>query len=55
MAIFKFNFSNTNWFYCYSDEKIHKASRFILKEKISWKKYLMIIGVFLCVMFLAFI
>ncbi len=31
------------------------ASRFILKEKISWKKYLMIIGVFLCVMFLAFI
>ncbi len=29
------------------------GSRFILKEKISWRKYLMIIGIFLCVMFLA--
>lgn len=29
------------------------ASRFILKEKISWKKYLMIIGVFLCIILLA--
>lgn len=28
------------------------ASRFILKEKITWKKYLMIIGVFLCVLIL---
>lgn len=29
------------------------ASKFILKEKITWKKYLMIIGVFLCVITLA--
>lgn len=29
------------------------ASRFILKEKISWKKYLMIIGIFICVLILA--
>lgn len=29
------------------------ASRFILKEKISWKKYLMIIGVYLCIILLA--
>lgn len=31
------------------------ASRFILKEKISWKKYLMIIGVYLCIILLALI
>lgn len=31
------------------------ASRVILKEKISWKKYLMIIGIFLCVLLLAMI
>lgn len=29
------------------------ASRFILKEKISWKKYLMILGVFMCILILA--
>lgn len=29
------------------------ASRFILKEKISWKKYLMILGIFICVLILA--
>lgn len=29
------------------------ASRFILKEKIGWKKYLMIIGIFICVLILA--
>lgn len=29
------------------------ASRFILKEKISWKKYLMILGIFICVLVLA--
>lgn len=29
------------------------ASRFILKEKISWKKYLTIIGIFICVLILA--
>lgn len=31
------------------------ASRFILKEKISWKKYLMILGIFICVLVLALI
>ena len=31
------------------------ASRFILKEKVSWKKYLMILGIFICVLTLAFI
>lgn len=31
------------------------ASRFILKEKISWKKYLMIFGMFICVLILALI
>lgn len=31
------------------------ASRFILKEKISWKKYLMILGIFICVLILALI
>lgn len=31
------------------------ASRFILKEKVSWKKYLMISGIFMCVLTLAFI
>ena len=31
------------------------ASRFILKEKISWKKYLMIFGIFACVFILSFI
>lgn len=31
------------------------ASRFILKEKISWKKYLMILGIFICVLGLALI
>ena len=31
------------------------ASRFILKEKVSWKKYLMIFGIFICVLTLAFI
>lgn len=29
------------------------ASRFILKEKISWKKYLMILGILICVLILA--
>lgn len=29
------------------------ASRLILKEKISWKKYLMILGIFICVFILA--
>ena len=29
------------------------ASKFILKEEITWKKYLMIIGVFICVITLA--
>lgn len=31
------------------------ASRLILKEKISWKKYLMILGIFICVLILALI
>lgn len=31
------------------------ASRLILKEKISWKKYLMILGIFICVLVLSFI
>lgn len=31
------------------------ASRVILKEKITWKKYLMIFGVFICVLILALI
>lgn len=31
------------------------ASRFILKEKISWKKYWMILGIFVCVLILALI
>lgn len=31
------------------------ASRWILKEKISWKKYLMILGIFLCVLILTLI
>lgn len=31
------------------------ASKFILKEKISWKKYLMIFGIFICVLILALI
>ncbi len=31
------------------------ASKFILKEKVSWKKYLMILGIFMCVLTLAFI
>ena len=31
------------------------ASRLILKEKISWKKYLMILGIFVCVLILALI
>lgn len=29
------------------------ASRFILKEEISWKKYLMILGIFICVLILS--
>lgn len=29
------------------------ASRFILKEKISWKKYFMILGIFMCVLVLS--
>ncbi len=29
------------------------SSRFILKEKISWRKYLMILGIFICVLILA--
>lgn len=31
------------------------ASKFILKEKVSLKKYLMILGIFICVLILAFI
>lgn len=31
------------------------ASRFVLKEKITWKKYLMILGIFICVLILALI
>lgn len=31
------------------------ASRLILKEKVSWKKYLMILGIFICVLILALI
>lgn len=31
------------------------ASKLILKEKISWKKYLMIVGIFICVFILAMI
>lgn len=31
------------------------ASRIILKEKITWKKYLMILGIFMCVFILALI
>lgn len=31
------------------------ASRWILKEKITWKKYLMIFGIFICVLVLAII
>lgn len=31
------------------------ASRFILKEKVTWKKYLMILGIFICVLVLAII
>ncbi len=31
------------------------ASRLILKEKISWKKYLIILGIFMCVLVLSFI
>lgn len=31
------------------------ASRFILKEKIIWKKYLMILGIFICVLILSYI
>ncbi len=31
------------------------ASRYILKEKITWKKYLMILGIFICVFILALI
>lgn len=31
------------------------ASRIILKEKITWKKYLMIFGIFMCVLVLAII
>lgn len=31
------------------------ASRFILKEKVSFKKYLMILGIFICVLILALI
>lgn len=31
------------------------ASRLILKEKISWKKYLMILGIFICVLMLVYI
>lgn len=29
------------------------ASRFILKEKITYKKYIMILGIFICVLILA--
>ena len=31
------------------------ASKFILKEKITWKKYLMILGIFICVLLLSII
>ena len=31
------------------------ASRFILNEKITWRKYLMILGIFMCVFILALI
>ena len=31
------------------------ASRFILKEKISWNKYLVMLGIFICVLILAYI
>lgn len=31
------------------------ASRFILKEKITWRKNLMILGIFICVFILALI
>lgn len=31
------------------------ASRLILKEKINWKKYLMILGIFMCVLVLSYI
>ena len=31
------------------------ASRLLLKEKIGWKKYLMILGIFICVLILALI
>ena len=31
------------------------ASRLILKEKISWEKYLMILGIFICVLVLSYI
>lgn len=31
------------------------ASRFILKEKINWKRYVMILGIFICVLVLALI
>lgn len=31
------------------------ASRFILKEKITWKKYLIILGIFICVLILSII
>lgn len=31
------------------------ASRWILNEKISWKKYLVILGIFICVLMLAYI
>lgn len=31
------------------------ASRFILKEKVTWQKYLMIFGIFICVLILAVI
>lgn len=31
------------------------ASRLILKEKISWKKYLMILGIFICILILSMI
>ena len=29
------------------------ASRLILREKISWKKYLIILGIFICVLILS--
>lgn len=31
------------------------ASRLLLKEKISWNKYLMIVGIFICVLMLSYI